>query len=143
MDNPSSLTLGVAGAAFQITAPGTFVGDVIDDIDGALALSLQAAFKFGSGNGQGAVKAYVQTSLDQGQSWIDIACWTFAEASATKIDNLSGLTPQLTPLTPAQAALADNTCVDGVIGSLLRAVLLVGTGSAYQNSALNITAQIR
>lgn len=143
MDNPGSFQLGVAGAAFQITSPGTLTGDTLCNIDGARALSLQASFKCGSGNGQGSLKAYVQTTLDQGQSWTDIACFTFAEASATKVVNLSGLTPQTSPLTPTQAALGDNTCVDGLIGSALRAVVVVEAGSAYQNSALNITVQIR
>lgn len=140
---PGPLQFTSGGAAFQITSPGTITGDVIENIDGAVALCLQAAFKFGSGNGQGGVKAYVQTSLDQGQSWIDIACFTFAQASATKVVNLSGLTPLTAPLTPSQAALADNTCVDGIIGGALRAVVVVEAGSAYQNGALNITAEIR
>jgi hypothetical protein len=68
------------------------------------ALSLQVRLAWGSGGTS--IKAYIQTSLDQGATWIDVACVAFTAASATKALNLSGLTPKTTQVTPTDGALA-------------------------------------
>ncbi|QXX74242.1 hypothetical protein [Methylovirgula sp. HY1] len=141
MDNPGALQFTQNGGAFQIGAPATATSDPTSgcDLAGITALTLQFAFKFGSGSGT--VTAYVQTSLDQGQSWIDIAAVQFTNASSTQIVNLSGLVPQTTPLTPTQGTLAAGTCVDGVLGDRVQAVVV--TTGAYQNSLLNLTGVAR
>ncbi len=87
----------------------------IKNLEGMLAATIEARFAYGSGGAS--AKAYVQVTLDGGQTWIDVACFAFATASATRVINLSGLTPKLTPLTPSDGALADDTFIDGVLGS--------------------------
>ena len=50
------------------------------------------------------IKAYLQTSLDQGVTAIDIACFTFGMASAVKARNLSALTPKTIDVIPTDGA---------------------------------------
>jgi hypothetical protein len=61
--------------------------------------------------------AYLQTSLDGGTSWCDVANWHFLVASAKFVYNLSSLTPVTTQYAPLDGALAANTAKDGIIGS--------------------------
>jgi hypothetical protein len=82
-------------------------------------LLIQANFIYGSSGGT-TVDAYVQTTIDGGATWIDIAEFNFTTASARKVANLSSLTPVTTIATPVDGTLASNTCVDGIIGSKLR-----------------------
>ena len=75
-------------------------------------------------------KAWVQTSLDQGQTWAD------------KIVNLSGLTPRTTVLTPTDAGLADDTVVDGVLGDRLR-LKITSTGTFGSGSVISARVACR
>ena len=77
---------------FMVTAAGTQVGEWMEGLEGLLALAAQLRLAYGSGGAS--IKAYLQTSLDQGITAIDIACFTFATASAVKARNLSALTPK-------------------------------------------------
>ena len=111
----------------------------IKNLEGMLAATIEARFAYGSGGAS--AKAYVQVTLDDGATWIDVACFAFATASAIRVINLSGLTPKLTPLTPSDGALADDTFVDGVLGSAMR-VKLVTTGT-YSNTVLSVKLSAR
>jgi hypothetical protein len=110
---------------FTITAAGTVAGDWVDGLDGLLSLCAQMRLAYGSGGTT--VKAYLQTSLDQGTTPIDIACFTFTTASAVKARNLSALTAKTTDVTPSDAALTDDTSVDGFSA--------IGSGSRSSRSA--------
>ena len=81
-------------------------------------------------------KAWVQTSLDQGQTWVDIFCAAFTTAAGIKIVNLSGLTPRTTMLAPTDAGLADDTVVDGVLGDRLR-LKINSTGTFGSGSVIS------
>lgn len=118
------LTTAVAGEAQS----------AIDKLAGILAATLQCEFAYGSGGTS--CKVYAQVSLDKGLSWIDVACFAFTTASAVKVVNLSALTPIGTAVTPTQAAIADNTVVDGILGAVMRAVL-VSTGT-YANTQVQL-----
>ena len=92
-------------------------------------LALEASFD--SGTGGTSAKAYVQTSLDQGVTWIDIACFAFTTSDAVSVGNLSARTPVTTLFAPADGALADNSVKDGVLGDRLRVkYVTVGTYTA-------------
>ena len=125
---------------FEIGAGATQTGTVITGLAGALAVTLHARLAVGADGTT--VKAYVQTSLDDGTTWIDIACFAFATTSAVKVMTVSGLTPRLTPATPTNAALADNTALDGTIGDRLRAVV-VSTGTYTGSTVLALRAAVR
>lgn len=135
MITPGFRSLG----SFNVTAAGTQTGDWVEDLEGLLAMVLQARLAYGSGGTS--VKVYVQTSLDQGVTPIDIACFTFTTAAAIKARNLSALTPKTSDVTPTDGALTDDTSVDGVLGDRFRVkVVSVGT---YANTTLTVGAVAR
>lgn len=109
---------------------------VIDRLDGMQALTLSVRFSYGSGGSTCAVT--VQTSLDQGASWIDIARFDFTTASARKVANLSGL---LSKAVTAVAALGAEGVFDGVFGDRLRAVV-TSTGT-YGGTSVSVRAHAR
>lgn len=125
---------------FTITAAGTQVGEWVTDLDGLLAACIQARLAYGSGGT--AIKVYVQTSLDQGVTPIDIACFTFAQASAVKARNLSALTPRTADIVPTDGALADDASIDGVLGDRVRAKI-VSTGAYADSTLLSIGMVMR
>jgi hypothetical protein len=140
MNQPGPFQLTLNGSAFQIVGPGVYVGDVAAGLDGVQAASFQAQFGYGSGGTS--VTAYLQTSLDQGQNWVDVAAIQFITAGGTEIVNLSGLTPKTTPVAPTSQGLAPGQTVDGVLGDRFRAVVVV-VGTYGNSSLLNITGCAR
>jgi hypothetical protein len=136
MDNPGPVPLG----DFQITTAGPQIGAIQADLAGMLAISLQARFSPGATVGA-SVKAYVQTSLDQGQTWFDVACFAFTITGDLRVLNLSGLQPLTTPTVPADGALADNTVLDGPLGDRLRP-RVISTG-IYAQTLLSLWACVR
>ena len=120
MDNPGPFVFTFNGGAFSLGAAGTFVGDWVYGIEGALALSLQAKF---ASAGAGAATLYIQTSLDQGQTAVDVAAFSLAQANKVAVANLSAL-DKANPFVPAQQSLAADTIQDGVLGDRVRAVLV-------------------
>lgn len=142
MINPGIYNLGDVGITVALTdsviTDGSSSNEYIADLDGVTAVSIQARFVYGSGGTS--VKADIDTSLDQGATWIPVARLAFTTANAQKIVNLSGLTPKTTPVTPA--ALSDDTCLDGVLGDRLRCrVTSVGTYAG--NTTLSVRAAVR
>ena len=121
------------------TAQASIAQTPIQELDGILGVTVLAKFSYGSGGTS--AKAYVQVSPDDGITWIDIACFAFTTASAVKVVNFSGLTPVLAPVLPNDGALADNTFIDGILGSAMR-VKLVTTGT-YVGSVLSVKISAR
>lgn len=80
---------------------------------------IQGTFTYGSGGTT--ADAWVQTSIDEGTSWTDVANFHFTTASARFLFNLSALTPKTTEYTPTDGTLAANTSIDGILGPLWRA----------------------
>ncbi len=119
----------IAGAAAGV------LGDQETDLFGLDYLALQAAFLYGSGGAT--VKAWVQTTLDAGASWIDIANFAFTTAAATKVIVLQR--KPVASFSPTDAALADNTVKDGVLGSRLR-VKYTSVGTYAGATSLAISA---
>lgn len=83
-------------------------------------------------------KAWVQTSFDGGTTWMDIANFAFTTSTATRLFHL---TPAAVTsiATPGDAALADNTAVNGFIGDRLR-VKLTTTGTYTGASSFVVRA---
>ena len=129
MRNPGAYSLG----DFSITAAGEVVGEWLSALEGMLRLTAQIALAYGSGGAS--IKAYLQTSLDGGTTPIDIACFTFTTAGATKVRNLSALTPKTSDVTPSNGALADDTSVDGILGDRVR-LKIVSTGTYAGSTVL-------
>ena len=119
MNEPGYKSLGV----FDITVTETIVGDWIEDLEGMLAALLNIRFIYGSGGTS--VKAYLQTTGDDGTTVCDIACVLFNTAGEHRILNFSALTPKLTQVTPTDKTLADDTAIDGILGNKFRLALVV------------------
>lgn len=98
-------------------------------------LTIQANFAYGSGGAT--VDAYVQTSVDGGTTWFDIAQFHFTTAAAIKLFNLSSTTPVTTQGTAGDGVLTANTAVDGLIGAQLR-VKYKSSGTYAGNTSLQI-----
>jgi hypothetical protein len=151
MDNPGIRNLGdVALAAINAATTAAVVTSApdasgatqayLDRLAGALAVTISASFTYGSGGDT--LKAIVETTLDQGATWIEVARLAFAQASAQKVVNLSGLTPVTTVYAPA--ALSDDTVKDGILGDRFRARILKGAGAAYAgNTSLTLRLHVR
>jgi hypothetical protein len=98
--------------------------------------SVQCNFTYGSGGTT--VDAYIQTTLDGGSTWTDVAECSFATTTARKIYNVSGLTGGTTPLTASDGALTANTALaQGVMGNKWR-VKYVTTGTYAGGTTLNV-----
>jgi hypothetical protein len=137
MLNPGDYTLAAIGiTAALAAAPQT----AIENLEGIHAATLEAQFTYGSGGAS--AKVYIQTTLDNGQTWVDIACFAFTAASSTKIINLSGLTPVTTAITPTDGSMADNTYQDGILGSALRAKITT-TGVYGGSTGLSVRVSAR
>lgn len=95
---------------------------------GMNSVSMQSIFTYGSGGTSADV--YVQTSLDKGVTWFDIANFHFLLVTASKMSvvNMYPSTAFTAGTVPGSAALAANTVLNGIIGDRLRAlVTTVGT----------------
>ncbi|MFC3071492.1 hypothetical protein [Shinella pollutisoli] len=110
---------------------------LIDRLEGMSAVSLQASLVYGSGGT--ACVVVVQTSLDQGQSWIDVARFDFAQASAKKIASVSAMVAAA----PAPvAALGAEGKLDGILGDRLRAKV-TSSGTYGGNTSISVRAAVR
>ncbi len=142
MDNPGPFQFQLSGAAFTpLTSAGTLIGDAMTGFAGIESLSLQAQFQYGSGGGN-TLDAYIQTSLDQGQTWFDIANFHFTTSNGLAVANLSGLTPVTAIYTPVSLALSANTVKDGLLGDRFRAGVVIA-GAYLGIPLLNLTGVAR
>ncbi len=149
MENPGLKNLGdvalaainAATAATVVTSQADVNGETqayLDRLDGMLAASLSVNFNWGSGGTS--IKVMIETSIDQGTTWVEVWRCALAGASEQNVVNLSGLTPKTTPNTPA--ALSDDTCLDGFFGSRWRArILTVGTYAGNTSLAIRMNAR--
>lgn len=102
-------------------------------------LTVQALFTYGSGGAT--AKAWLQTSLDGGVTWIDIACFSFTTATAAKVFTLD-LTAVTTVYTPTDGTLANDTVKNGIIGDQLR-IKYTTTNTYAGGTTLKIDVQVR
>ena len=87
---------------------------------------IECLFDYGSGGTT--AKVYVQSSVDDGVTWFDIACFAHTTADLNRVCNLSALTPVTTIYTLTSDALTDDTTKDGLLGDRFR-VRFVSTGT--------------
>ena len=136
----TSISSAVTGLVITqgVSAQGV-AQEFIDRLNGMTAVTLQANFTYGAGDTVTA-KVDVETSIDQGATWLPIARFAFAGASAEKVVNLSGLTPKTTATSPAP--LSDDACLDGVLGDRLR-TKVTSTGTYSGNTGVSVRASVR
>jgi len=92
----------------------------VELLTGAKYVAFQVRFVYGSGGTN--AKFWLQTTFDGGSTWCDIAnlARTTASLNTVVYVTLMSGTAVATPTTLTDATLADNTIVQGLIGSQLR-----------------------
>lgn len=130
MNSPGIYSLG----DFTLTAAGTVTGDWVEDLDGMLSALVSLRLAYGSGGTT--VRAYVQVTPDDGTTVCDIACVLFGTAGEHALLNFSALTPKLTQVTPTDGTLADDTAVDGLLGTKMR-LKIISTGTYSGSTVLS------
>jgi hypothetical protein len=100
-------------------------------------MTLQANFTYGSGGTS--VDAYVQTSLDGGGTWIDVAEFHFTTASERYAYNLNSSTSVTSEYTATDGSLSANTAKDGIFGPQWR-IKYSSVGTYAGGTSLRIDA---
>lgn len=95
-------------------------------------------FTYGSGGTSGTF--WLQTSLDNGTTWIDIASLGVLLASKRRIQTVT-LGTNTTPYTPTDGALTADTVTSNIIGSLVR-VKYTTVGTYAGNTTFSYTVKI-
>jgi hypothetical protein len=120
-----------------IPAAGTSTSIPVTQIGDLQALTIEGEFVYGSGGTT--AKAYIQTSLDGGTTWVDIANLAFALATIKKISKVLRVNTLAAAYVPTDGTLTDDTVKDGLLGDQLQVKLIVvGT---YAASSLAIYAE--
>lgn len=102
-------------------------------------VALLAKFVFGSGGTS--ADAYVQTSIDGGVTWFDIANFHFLVATASKLSAVvyDPATAFTAGTVPGSGTLAANTVLNGILGDRLR-VLITTVGTYAGGTTLSVDA---
>ncbi len=132
----NAITTATAG---EVITSGTDGVAYLSGLGDIAAACLQVNFTYGSSGGT-SVKIAIETTLDQGTTWIEVARAAFTTASAEKLFNLSALTPKIAAVTPA--ALTDDTALDGILGDRWRAKKIV-VGTYLGNTSVSVRMQAR
>jgi hypothetical protein len=137
---------------FQITTAATQTGTIISNLDELSTLTISARFQMGSGGAT--VIARIQTSLNQGSTWIDIARFDFDTVGLEKIYNLTNHSTVTLPasidsnndvtiISPYTVVSLDaEGAINGILGDRLRAVV-TSTGTYTGSTVLSIRAPVR
>ncbi len=102
-----AITTAVAGSVVDIGSipPGT------------RHITVHANFVYGSGGTS--AKFYLQTSVDGGNTWYDVAALAHTTASLRRIISIDAVAGGSVS-TALDGALTDNTKIDGLVGDRLR-----------------------
>ncbi len=125
---------------FNVTIAGTYTGDWVEDLEGCLSLLTQLRFVYGSGGTS--VVAYLQTSVDDGTTPVDMASVLFGTASENAVHNFCAQTPKTTQVNPSDGAMTNDTAVDGIVGDRFRVKITV-TGTYAGSTQLVCSAVAR
>lgn len=101
------------------------------------SLSVQANFIYGTSGGT-SVNAYLQTSLDHGANWCDVASFAFATGSTSRLATLVAASTQF--VSPANMALASSGIQNGILGAHYR-VAYVSVGTYSTACFLNVDVE--
>lgn len=119
-----------------ITTPGTVISGTVDGLYNKDVVGAAAVFDHGS-SGTSA-KAYLQTSYNDGESWIDVAAFAFTTSDANRFAALGRPTFGTATFVTTDGALADNTIAAAPIGDMVRCKL-ISTGTYAGTTTLDVS----
>ncbi len=123
--------------ATTIGAAITISGESFQPRHGVRYVSVQSTFLYGAGGTT--CKVFLQTSLDNGATWKDIANHAFLLAAAKKFSAVNGITALAPALGVSDGALADDTILSGLIGDSFRVkVITTGTYTGATSIAVSV-----
>ncbi len=129
-----------------VTTAGTVTTTAVTDADydflsAITSANIETLFTYGSGGTS--CKVYIQTSLDGGTTWFDIAQHAFTTASANKVSAITtNIAPASQAFTPSDAALTDNTIIQGVLGDRYR-LKIVSVGTYAGSTTVKVYMSVR
>jgi hypothetical protein len=111
-----------------LATAGTFIGDAVALAPGTRSVGVES--KFVRAAGGTSCKVYLQTTFDDGATWVDIAAHAFLITTASKLSSVKGNIATAAAVVPGDGILTDDTILDGVLGDRIRAkVIVAGTYS--------------
>ena len=124
-----------------ITTPITgYVTSAVEGFGDVTALTVVAQFV--TMGGGATVDLWVQTTVDQGATWIDIANFHWTTSSAAQAVNLSGLVSITAPAAILDGGLAANTVREGILGDRFRCKLTsTGTYAGGTRATVSVSAR--
>jgi hypothetical protein len=128
----------VGGGEFTIGADGTQTGQPVTNLDGMQGCTISARLAYGSGGAT--IQVIINTSIDQGTTWIPIARIDFATEGMQKVVNLSGFTPVTAPYEVVD--LVAEGCKDGILGDRLRCDV-TSAGTYAGSTVVSVRAAVR
>lgn len=138
MNNPGHYSLGT----FQITTSADYVtasGSELSDMAGMVSGTFLLSFTYGSGGTSGA--AYVQTSLDDGNSWMDVVAMSFNQTSKIKAFTVTSAA-NATGVVPGSKTLSTDSALDGFLGPKWRVIVsTIGTYAGNTRITVDMIAR--
>ncbi len=127
-------TTTIAAAVSLTIGPTVVIGTP------AKYLTAQAKFLYGAGGTN--VTVYIQTSIDNGVTWLDVMSFQFTTAAATKVSACSLDVALAAAVTPTTGSLAANTILNGLLGNQFRAqYVTTGTYSGATSIKVDIVTK--
>ena len=114
------------------------VGSVLPVPPDCTNITFEGSLTYGSGGTD--TKAFIQTSLDGGSTFIDVICFRFTTASLRKVANITRSTATA-PTTATVGTMGNNTQLSGIIGDIIR-IQVVTTGTYAGSTTLDIFAEM-
>lgn len=120
------------------TITAALTDEVVTAVEGfgaPTSMTIQATFAYGSGGTN--ATAYVQSSIDNGVTFFDVAAIRFTTSGGTVVATVDGKAAITTPATLTDGALTANTVQQGFLGSQMR-VKLTTTGTYAGGTTLTV-----
>lgn len=119
---------------FSVTAAGTQIGNAIEDLEGLESLTIYGKLSAATPSSGAGVTVYIQSSIG-GADWYDVACIAFGDETEARAANV--VASAAAPALLTDAAMADNTVLNGPLGDRLRAIVVTeGTFGAMSLMSL-------
>lgn len=119
------------------TALTAVIDGPIVGLYGMRQLAIEAKLAYGSAGTT--LDVWIQTSLDAGNSWIDIAQFAFLVASLRTVHTvvMPAIVATRTNVTPLDGTLGDNLIQDGILGDRIRSKI-TSTGTYAGGTILTV-----